>query len=337
MDDPLEAAVRALGVGVVHAQHEHPARATREQVVGHGGHRRPEVQRAGGRRGEADADVCHQARRLPRPGPALASAAVTEERLTGALLDWYAAEGRDLPWRHTRDPYAILVSEVMLQQTQVARVLERWTAWLERWPTVEALAAASTADVVRAWSGLGYNRRAVNLQRAARAVVERGGFPRTPEGLQELPGVGPYTASAVACFAFDAQLTTVDVNARRVFPARSGATMRRRRPAGRARGTRRCSTSARRVCLARIPRCERLPARRRLPLARAALRARAPPGPVRGLVAASGGPRSCATCTRARDRRASTMPRRSIASLLQDGLVTPDRTRPLGASRRRYR
>ena len=84
----------------------------------------------------------------------------------------------------------------MLQQTQVSRVIERWTSWLERWPTVEALAAASTADVVRAWSGLGYNRRAINLQRAARAVVDAGGFPRTPEGLRMLPGIGPYTAPA---------------------------------------------------------------------------------------------------------------------------------------------
>ena len=96
------------------------------------------------------------------------------DELQSDLLAWFGRQGRDLPWRHTRDPYAILVAEVMLQQTQVSRVIERWTAWLERWPTVEALAAASTADVVRAWSGLGYNRRAINLQRAARAVVDAG-------------------------------------------------------------------------------------------------------------------------------------------------------------------
>ena len=87
--------------------------------------------------------------------------------MSEALLSWFAENGRDLPWRRTRDPYAILVSEVMLQQTQAARVVPRYLAWLERWPTVEALAAASTAEVIRAWQGLGYNRRALNLQRAA--------------------------------------------------------------------------------------------------------------------------------------------------------------------------
>src|SRR3954469_8384485 len=107
-----------------------------------------------------------------------------------ALLDWYAERGRELPWRETRDPYAILVSEVMLQQTQASRVAPRWLAWAERWPTAQALASASTAEVIREWQGLGYNRRAVSLQRAARVVVERG----WPDDLTELPGVGPYTA-----------------------------------------------------------------------------------------------------------------------------------------------
>ena len=109
-----------------------------------------------------------------------------------ALLSWFAANGRDLPWRHTRDPYAILVSEVMLQQTQVARVVPRWEEWIARWPTVDALAAAPLADVIRAWQGLGYNRRAVNLHRAARVVAEQG----WPDDLTELPGVGHYTADA---------------------------------------------------------------------------------------------------------------------------------------------
>ncbi|HET7855394.1 MAG TPA: A/G-specific adenine glycosylase, partial [Gaiellaceae bacterium] len=90
------------------------------------------------------------------------------------LLVWFAKHGRDLPWRRTRDPYAILVSEVMLQQTQVARVVPRYLAWLERWPTVEALAAASAADVIREWQGLGYNRRALNLHRAARQIAAHG-------------------------------------------------------------------------------------------------------------------------------------------------------------------
>ena len=98
--------------------------------------------------------------------------------LRGALLRWYARVRRDLPWRRTTDPYAILVSEVMLQQTQVTRVLQRYEPWLERWPTPATLAAAPAADVLRAWSGLGYNRRALNLQNAARRVVELGGFPR---------------------------------------------------------------------------------------------------------------------------------------------------------------
>ena len=107
------------------------------------------------------------------------------------LLAWFAGHGRDLPWRHTRDPYAILVSEVMLQQTQVERVVPRYLAWLERWPTVAALAAASTADVIRAWQGLGYNRRALSLQRAARLVSAHG----WPDDLTKLPGVGPYATS----------------------------------------------------------------------------------------------------------------------------------------------
>ena len=96
-----------------------------------------------------------------------------------ALLAWYREHGRDLPWRRTRDPYAILVSEVMLQQTQASRVVPRYLAWLERWPTAEALAAASTADVIRAWQGLGYNRRALNLQRAARQWSRKTAGPAT--------------------------------------------------------------------------------------------------------------------------------------------------------------
>src|SRR5262245_25965897 len=124
------------------------------------------------------------------------------EAMQGAVLAWYGHEGRDLPWRRTHDPYAILVSEVMLQQTQVNRVVPRYLEWLVRWPTTDALAAAAPAEVIRAWSGLGYNRRAVNLHRCAQAVVERGGFPHEPDELAKLPGIGPYTAAAIACFAF---------------------------------------------------------------------------------------------------------------------------------------
>src|SRR5918992_6064874 len=115
-----------------------------------------------------------------------------------ALLDWYVRAGRDLPWRRTTDPYRVLVSEVMLQQTQVARVVPRYERWVARWPTAAALAAAPVADVLRAWVGLGYNRRALRLHEAARVVAARG----WPERLEDLPGVGPYTAAAVASFAF---------------------------------------------------------------------------------------------------------------------------------------
>lgn len=133
-----------------------------------------------------------------------------------ALLQWYADTGRDLPWRRTRDPYAVLVSEVMLQQTQVSRVAPRFEAWLQRWPTAEALAAASPADVLGEWSGLGYNSRALRLQATARAVVEAG-WPTDEAGLRALPGVGPYTAAAVAAFAFGQVAAAVDTNQVRVL------------------------------------------------------------------------------------------------------------------------
>jgi A/G-specific adenine glycosylase len=135
-----------------------------------------------------------------------------------ALLVWFSAHRRDLPWRRTRDPYRILVSEVMLQQTQVDRVVPKYTAFLEAFPTLETLAAAPTADVIRAWAGLGYNRRAVHLQRTARAVVEQysGEFPRDVAALRRLPGIGPYTAGALACFAFEQDVAFMDTNIRRV-------------------------------------------------------------------------------------------------------------------------
>jgi A/G-specific adenine glycosylase len=135
--------------------------------------------------------------------------------LAEALLEWYGREARDLPWRRTRDPYAILVSEVMLQQTQVARVVPRYEAWLERWPTVEALAGAPVADVLAAWVGLGYNRRALRLREACAAVVASSGV--WPEDLRSLPGIGPYTAAAVGAFAFGRHELPVDTNVRRVL------------------------------------------------------------------------------------------------------------------------
>jgi A/G-specific adenine glycosylase len=138
-----------------------------------------------------------------------------------ALVTWYEADHRSFPWRETDDPYEILVSEVMSQQTQLGRVVDAWEAFLDRWPTVEDLAAADRADVVGFWTdhSLGYNNRAKYLHEAARQVVdEHGGeFPRTPAALQELMGVGPYTANAVASFAFNEGDAVVDTNVKRVL------------------------------------------------------------------------------------------------------------------------
>lgn len=133
-----------------------------------------------------------------------------------ALLAWYGSRKRDLPWRHTPDPYPILVSEVMLQQTQATRVIPFYHRFLEQFPTVEDLADASLADVLGVWNGLGYNSRAKRLRDAAR-VITQGGWPRTPEDLQQLPGIGPYTAAAVASFAFDVRVAALDTNVRRVL------------------------------------------------------------------------------------------------------------------------
>lgn len=135
------------------------------------------------------------------------------------LNEWYMRAGRDLPWRRTRDPYHTLVAEFMLQQTGVARVSPTYETFLERFPTVQALADASAGNVIRAWSGLGYNRRAINLQRAARAIVDDhgGSVPSDPTTLQTLPGIGPYTAAAIACFAFQRPVAVMDTNIRRVL------------------------------------------------------------------------------------------------------------------------
>ncbi|MGE0543795.1 MAG: A/G-specific adenine glycosylase [Dehalococcoidia bacterium] len=150
--------------------------------------------------------------------PPLPTTAATDHVRT-LLLAWWDEGHRDLPWRRTRDPYAILVSEVMLQQTQVMRVVPKYVAFIERFPTLAALAGATAADVIRAWSGLGYNRRAVNLHRLARVVVdEHGGqVPSTARALRPLPGIGEYTARAVASIAFDEPVAAVDTNVRRVL------------------------------------------------------------------------------------------------------------------------
>ena len=159
------------------------------------------------------------------------------------LFAWFAEHGRDLPWRRTRDPYAILVSEVMLQQTQVERVVPRYLRWIERWPTAEALTAAGTDEVIREWQGLGYNRRAVNLQRAARRIAAEG----WPDDLTELPGVGPYTAAAVRSFAFGEPVLPLDTNTRRV-QERTGYTFGPE--CGQA-----LMDLGRTICIARVPRC----------------------------------------------------------------------------------
>jgi A/G-specific adenine glycosylase len=135
-------------------------------------------------------------------------------RVRDALLCWYDAEHRDLPWRATRDPYAVMVSEVMLQQTQATRVAERFDRFLERFPSAQALAASPPSSVLAEWSGLGYNRRALALQRAA-AAVAAGGWPRDVAGLERLPGIGPYTARAIASLAFGRPVGVVDTNVRR--------------------------------------------------------------------------------------------------------------------------
>jgi A/G-specific adenine glycosylase len=164
-----------------------------------------------------------------------------------ALLAWFSQNGRDLPWRKTRDPYAILVSEVMAQQTQVERVVARWLRWLERWPTVEELASAPAAAVIREWQGLGYNRRALALHRAAQQVAAHG----WPDDLTELPGVGRYTADAVASFALGRAVLPVDVNVRRVSE-RTGHTFS---PAA----AQALMDLGKSVCLARVPRCDACP------------------------------------------------------------------------------
>jgi A/G-specific adenine glycosylase len=184
---------------------------------------------------------------------------------TAALLAWYERARRPLPWRSTRDPYALLVSEVMLQQTQAARVVPYYEAFLARFPTVGDLAAAPARDVLAAWSGLGYNRRALALQAAARVVAD-GGWPAD---LRALPGVGPYTAAAVGAFAWDRQVAAVDTNVRRVIerwdgtphaPARLAARATEWLPAGRAAPFNQAMMElGATVCTPRAPRCGACP------------------------------------------------------------------------------
>ena len=194
-------------------------------------------------------------------------------------MRWYRLNGRHtLPWRLTRDPYAVLVSEVMLQQTQVDRVLPYYERWLSRWPTIAALAAASPADVIREWAGLGYNRRALYLHRAAVAVTEQHGgvFPTDAEALRALPGVGPYTGAAIASFAGEKRVAVTDTNIARILArAVLGAGSAKDLPASQITSTANCLLPARNardhnlalmdlgatVCTARTPSCGVCPVR----------------------------------------------------------------------------
>ncbi len=192
---------------------------------------------------------------------------------TGEVMAWGEPRLRDLPWRRTRDPWAILVSEVMLQQTQVARVVPRWESFLERFPTVEACGAASLADVLREWQGLGYPRRARNLHASARRVTELGSFPRDVGGLLVLPGIGPYTARALMAFAFELDAAVVDTNIARVYARVAGERLSPKRvqamadeaaPGGDAWAWNQCLMDLGAVlCRPTNPHCEQCPVRRR--------------------------------------------------------------------------
>jgi A/G-specific adenine glycosylase len=148
---------------------------------------------------------------------------------TADVLAWGVPRLRDLPWRRTRDPWAVLVSEVMLQQTQVSRVMPRWESFLSRFPTTAACAGASLADVLREWEGLGYPRRARNLRATAQRVEALGGFPRELDALLALPGVGTYTARALLAFAFELDVAVVDTNIARVYARVGGERLTPRR------------------------------------------------------------------------------------------------------------
>ena len=226
------------------------------------------------------------------------------------LLEWFERHGRDLPWRSTRDHYEILVSEVMAQQTQVDRVVPRWTAWLERWPTVDALAAASPADVIREWQGLGYNRRAFNLHRAAQQVAAHG----WPDDLTELPGVGRYTADAVACFAHGRDVLPVDVNVRRVSE-RTGHAFT-------AASAQALMDLGATVCLARIPRCDVCPLAEACP----SRGRRYEPQRKQGAFEGSFRQRRSETLrlVAAAARPAAELDQEAVASLAKDGLVHVD-------------
>jgi len=226
------------------------------------------------------------------------------------LLAWFAENGRDLPWRRTRDPYAILVSEVMLQQTQVERVRPRYLAWLARWPSAESLAAAAPGDVIREWQGLGYNRRALGLHRAAKRVAEDG----WPSDLTTLSGVGPYTAAALRCFAFGEDVLPVDVNVARVS--------RRTRQAFSAAAAQALMDLGATVCLARVPRCGACPLATSCPSCGTRDEPLRKQGPFEG----SFRQRRAATLRLVADseQQLETLDGEAVRSLARDGLVVVD-------------
>jgi A/G-specific adenine glycosylase len=258
---------------------------------------------------------------------------------TTRLLRWYDRVRRPLPWRFTRDPYALLVSEVMLQQTQAMRVVPYYERWLARFPDPAALAAAAPREVLAAWSGLGYNRRALALQRAAAVVAERG----WPDDLTELPGVGPYTAAAVGSFAWDRQVAAVDTNVRRVLARHDGVGRAPAALAGRAQALLPTGRAAAfnqammelgaTVCRPRAPRCEECP----VAPGCAAHAAGGPPPPA---AARRGGPRFESTDRWARGRVLAALLagepppvtgarlERALAGLARDGLIVRDAAGP---------
>jgi A/G-specific adenine glycosylase len=226
-------------------------------------------------------------------------AAIAISSIRRAVLAWYAVERRDFAWRGLVDPYAVLVSEVMLQQTQASRVAERFPRFVLRFPDAASLASASPSDVLAEWSGLGYNRRALALQAAAATVVSNG-WPRDVAGLARLPGVGPYTARAVASLAFGVPVGVVDTNVRRWLLRRFGPPDEPRRLqdlsdalAAPGRGaaiadwTHASMELGASVCRARAPRCEACPVARGCPSRGAATAV-----PVRGQPALRGSRRA---------------------------------------------
>ena len=266
----------------------------------------------------------HPASRYARPrdtqGDARTDHRRTARSVRRRILAWYAGAARDVPWRRTTDPWAVLVSEVMLQQTQASRVADRFPGFLDRFPTPQAMAAAPTAEVLAAWSGLGYNRRALALHRAGTKLAAEG-WPATTDGLEALPGVGRYTARAVAALAFGRPVGAVDTNVRRWLVRRFGIPAaappaQLQAAADALAGADAQVTAAEAaawmhasmefgamVCTARRPACADVSGAQRLPVTRyGGTRARATPGELRRLGALRARPAAARAVGRERPR-----------------------------------